>query len=94
MQMSDEDTKKIIGLLMHVLDDYADPEFYYAVMIIGDSPCGDFARDCDHVNSEWGYRHGKKARRVLKLLAEKYPDVVYTTPTQEEMDLLDASALA
>jgi hypothetical protein len=51
------------------LEFYANPETYHAIMVMGDSPCGDFVRDLsdDHGHPDYdGPRFGKAARAALK----------------------------
>jgi hypothetical protein len=55
-------------VLIEALEFYADPESYWAIMIIGDQPCGEFAED---ISDDYehpaiiGPRPGKTARTAL-----------------------------
>lgn len=54
-----------IERLRNVLEFYADPTSYYAVLVMGDPMCGEFAHDVDF-NEEFGRDiPGKAARAAL-----------------------------
>jgi hypothetical protein len=58
-----------IEILTKALLFYANPETYFALAVLADPPCGDFARDYsdDHGHPELdGDRYGKCAREALK----------------------------
>ena len=54
-----------VARLREALEFYADPGNYFAVMIMGDPPCGAFADDVSDTGEEYGWRHGKRARQAL-----------------------------
>ena len=55
--------------LREALDFYADPHSYFAVMVMGDPPCGDFAYDwSEHGDPDFDpgdERPGRRAREAL-----------------------------
>lgn len=54
--------------LVAALEFYADPETYFAIMCLGDPPCGEFIKDYsdDHGHPDLvGPRYGKRARAAL-----------------------------
>lgn len=55
--------------MLEALQFYADPYQYAAIVFIGDPPCGGFIHDFSE--TEFGERPGKRARALLRLLAEK-----------------------
>lgn len=67
--LGDDEKMRIIGVLSEALHFYADPETYFAIMMVGDSPCGpiidDFSDDHGHPQLD-GNRCGKTAREALK----------------------------
>ncbi len=73
---------------------YGDPESYLAIGFLPDRPCGEFIDDYSETNTEYGVRHGKRARQVLSMLpGEPY----VATPGKEAKatdELLDAAAKA
>lgn len=58
--------------LRDALEFYADPESYFAVMILGDSPCGEIIEDVSDTGEPLGWRHGKRARIALGLEQEDH----------------------
>lgn len=66
-------------LLIETLEFYAAPESYFAIVISGDSPCGEFAEDFEEIE-EMGQkepRPGARARAALRALQggiEKMPE--------------------
>ena len=68
LNLTDEQVKKCFSTVV----DYANPEFYHAIMIVGDSPCGGFASDFDdkHANDFYDREMpGKIAREALAEIA-------------------------
>lgn len=55
-----------IDRLREALEFYANPETYFAIALLTDPPCGDFATDESETNTELGIRPGKRAREALK----------------------------
>lgn len=55
--------EQVIVDLAKALDQYGDPESYFAIAIVPDRPSGWFADDVS--DTDIGYRHGKLARSVL-----------------------------
>ena len=53
-----EDAQKVIAF-------YADPETYFAIGFLPDSPCGEFINDIDDTGEPYGFRAGKRARAYL-----------------------------
>ena len=51
--------------LSEVIDFYADPETYFAVLIVGDHPCGDFVTDLSIIPGDYIARPGMRARQAL-----------------------------
>lgn len=79
-----EQYKKIVGVLIGALEQYANPEFYHAIMVLADRPAGGFADDLSEVEHYFYDRpmHGKLARDTLQRLADEYGDVAYTEEAQ------------
>lgn len=61
--------------LVEVLEFYGDPESYFGLIVVGDSPCGDFLRDVAPLSDDdaayyddfrdGGGHYGKQAREAL-----------------------------
>lgn len=60
----DNITTEQIEKLLDALCFYADPDTYFAIMIMTDPPCGEFSEDFEEIDE--GYRPGKLARKVLR----------------------------
>ena len=77
-----EKYKRACGILWDALCEYADEEFYHAIMVVPDRPAGGFADDFSRVKgSHYGRpMPGKLARRALDRAIKKYGDLhMYTT---------------
>lgn len=71
--LSVEQLEEIIDILADGLAFYADPETYFAVMIVADPPAGEFVNDYsdDHGHPQLdGDRYGKKARGSIRKVEE------------------------
>jgi len=65
---------KIINKLEEALLFYADPDSYFAITFLSDSPCGEFITDFDKEYEFINYikpMPGKRARQVLKKIEDK-----------------------
>jgi len=60
--------------LLEALDFYANPDTYFAILAMGDPPCGDFIRDVapltendpyEDYRSDGGGYYGKRAREAM-----------------------------
>ena len=61
--------KKKIKVLLRALHFYADPDSYFAIGILPDRPCGDFADDFETTYDNLGekvWRPGKLARETIR----------------------------
>lgn len=69
--------KKLCGILIDALEQYADPDFYFAIAFAPDTPAGSFADDFSRVDGSQYNRvmPGKLARLTLKKAATKYGDL-------------------
>lgn len=54
---------KLLEQAVEMAEFYGDPETYFAVGVLGDSPCGEFVEDFDE--TELGTKPGKRARAFL-----------------------------
>ena len=66
--------EKALKIALSALEFYQDPESYFAVAVMGDRPCGEFADDFGFVNKDWGWRPGQVARRAFKKVGKVVPD--------------------
>ncbi len=73
--------QRLCGILLEGLKVYADPEFYHAIAVFGDRPCGDFADDMSRVKDSDYDRpmHGKLARRTISRAIKRYGDLKVIT---------------
>ena len=58
-----EEMKEVLGLLIDAVWFYANPQTYFAIALLKDEPCGEFASDFDE--TYLGYKPGKRARDTL-----------------------------
>jgi len=75
-----ESYRRACGILMDALSQYANPEFYHAIMILADRPSGEFADDFSQADDP-SYTHynrempGKLAREAIKRIEQEYGDL-------------------
>ena len=71
MTVGERDALRAAGgeRLREALEFYADPDTYFAVLVVGDAPCGEFADDfSEHGDADFpagDLRPGKRAREAL-----------------------------
>jgi len=63
--LKDKTDRELIIILADALMFYADPMNYFAITILPDPPCGDFADDFSDTRGDLGVRPGKTARKAL-----------------------------
>lgn len=76
-ELSSKELSAILHEAINVIEFYADPETYFAIGLICDPPCGEFAddgsEDYDHPDMS-GWRPGKRARAFLRKFGERGND--------------------
>ncbi len=58
--------RKAVAIAVNALEFYANPETYFALMIMSDPPSGEFTRDFG--DTHLGRKPGKKARKAIDRL--------------------------
>ncbi len=82
-----EQYKRALGIMHDALCQYADPEFYHAILFLVDRPAGGFADDVSEVDPSYAYNRpmpGKLARDTLDKMCKDYGDLqLYTTEGED-----------